>query len=222
MDENERREKKLQRDREYRVQNRAKILQQKRDYQRKYRAANAEKEREASRKYREANREKLRQASHNYRAANAEKVREKLREYYEDNAEKLRDYQRKYRTDNPEKIRKCKREYHAAKPLPHALRCRLRKAIRNGQKSGSAVRDLGCSIPELRAHLESQFQPGMTWDNWSARGWHIDHIVPLSSFDMSDPEQFLRAVHFTNLQPLWAWQNLSKGARVCAQARARA
>jgi hypothetical protein len=92
-----------------------------------------------------------------------------------------------------------------------ALRSRLNNAIRNNQKKGSAVRDLGCSIAELKQHLESLFQPGMTWENWTFKGWHIDHIIPLSAFDLTDREQLLKACHYTNLQPLWAKDNLSKG-----------
>ncbi len=89
-------------------------------------------------------------------------------------------------------------------------------ALRNGQKAGSAIRDLGCTIPELKAHLEARFYPNpetgeaMAWENWKHDGWHIDHIRPLSSFDLTDREQFLQACHFTNLQPLWAEENFSK------------
>jgi hypothetical protein len=62
-------------------------------------------------------------------------------------------------------------------------------------------------------HLESKFQYGMNWDNWSFEGWHIDHIVPLASFDLTDRKQLLLACHYTNLQPLWAIDNFSKGDR---------
>ena len=98
--------------------------------------------------------------------------------------------------------------------LSRALRSRLRLAIKNCQKAGSAVRDLGCTINELKSYLQVQFRPGMTWDNWAIDGWHIDHIKPLASFDLADREQFLQACHYTNLQPLWAEENLSKGATV--------
>jgi hypothetical protein len=93
------------------------------------------------------------------------------------------------------------------------LRTRLNAVLAGRAKTGSAVRDLGCVISELKAWLESQFQPGMTWENWSPTGWHIDHKKPLASFDLTDPEQFRQAVHYTNLQPLWAEDNLAKGAR---------
>jgi len=73
---------------------------------------------------------------------------------------------------------------------------------------------LGCTPGELREHIERQFKPGMSWEN---RGqWHVDHRRPLAWFDMRDPEQRRQACHYTNLQPLWALDNLSKGARWAA------
>ncbi len=97
------------------------------------------------------------------------------------------------------------------KKIATALRSRLWQAIKTEARSGSAVRDLGCTIPELKTYLESQFRPGMTWENWSRTGWHVDHKKPLASFDLTDRKQLLEAVHFTNLQPLWAVENLAKG-----------
>lgn len=97
------------------------------------------------------------------------------------------------------------------------LRSRLAHAIREGHhklKCGSAVIDLGCTIEELRRYLEGKFKPGMSWDNWTKDGWHIDHVEPLSDFDLSNLDEFKKACHFTNLQPLWAFENLSKGGKV--------
>jgi hypothetical protein len=88
------------------------------------------------------------------------------------------------------------------------LRSRLNKAIKNKHKMGSAVVDLGCSIEELYKHLESKFQPGMTWKNYGK--WQIDHIKPLCRFDLTDRKQLKIACHYTNLQPLWAKDNLEK------------
>ena len=98
--------------------------------------------------------------------------------------------------------------------IKHRLRSRLWQAIANNTKSGSAVKDLGCSIDFLKSHLESLFIPGMTWENYGHKGWHIDHIVPISSFNLSDPEQLKQACRYTNLQPLWWFDNLSKGSKV--------
>lgn len=89
------------------------------------------------------------------------------------------------------------------------LRSRLSKAITN-KSSTSTILALGCSIKELKIHLESKFQPGMSWDNYGHKGWHIDHIKPLCSFDLTNEEQFKAACHYTNLQPLWWYDNLSK------------
>jgi len=94
--------------------------------------------------------------------------------------------------------------------IKHSLRGRLYTAIKSNYKTGSAVQDLGCSIEELKRRLESQFQKGMTWDNYGE--WHIDHIRPLASFDLTKREELLKACNYSNLQPLWAKDNLSKGA----------
>ena len=91
------------------------------------------------------------------------------------------------------------------------LRNRLQFALNGKKKTGSAVRDLGCTVEELKVHLEKDFWVGMTWDNWG--DWHIDHEMPLASFDLTDREQVKKACNYTNLQPLWAKDNFSKGDR---------
>lgn len=98
--------------------------------------------------------------------------------------------------------------------LAVSLRNRTYIAVKKGQKTGSAVSDLGCSIKELRNYLEEKFSEGMNWNNWGEKGWHIDHIAPLSSFDLSNREEYLKAVNYKNLQPLWAKDNWKKGASV--------
>lgn len=89
--------------------------------------------------------------------------------------------------------------------LAHNLRNRLSKVI----NCGSAVDNLGCTICELKTHLETQFQTGMTWDNYGK--WHVDHIKPLSRFNLQNMVEFNKACHYANLQPLWAKDNLIKG-----------
>ena len=143
----------------------------------------------------------------------------------DDKARKRRNIcQKLYKKRTPEKQREWNDGYskiyrQSIQPrLAHNMRSRLWSAISHCQKTGSAVRDLGCTINELRDHLEAQFQQGMTWDNWTRDGWHIDHIKPLASFDLTDREQFKEACHYTNLQPLWAEENLSKGAKLAWEA----
>ena len=88
------------------------------------------------------------------------------------------------------------------------LRGRLYKAIKNNSKAKSTLKLLGCTIDELKAHITSLFLKGMTWDNYGK--WHIDHIKPCSLFDFSKGEEQLKCFHYTNLQPLWAIDNLIK------------
>ena len=107
--------------------------------------------------------------------------------------------------------------------IPFRLKCRLRgglaTAIRNGQKAGSAVRDLGCSIEHLKLHLELFWDEGMSWENYGNRRgqWSIDHIKPLSRFDLTDRTQFVEANHYLNLQPLWHSDNVRKGDKLQCQ-----
>ena len=68
------------------------------------------------------------------------------------------------------------------------------------------------NIEFLWQHLEKKFQPGMTRENYGL--WHVDHIIPCASFDFSDPKQQKKCFHYTNLQPLWATDNFSKGAKI--------
>lgn len=97
--------------------------------------------------------------------------------------------------------------------LKRALRSRLNSALRGKIKVGSAVSDVGCSIEQLKQWLENKFQPGMTWNNYGHKGWHVDHIKPLAAFDLTNEAELKQACHYTNLQPLWASDNLRKGAR---------
>lgn len=96
--------------------------------------------------------------------------------------------------------------------IAHLLRCRILAIIDSDTKAGSAVDDLGCTIPEFRAYLESQFQDGMTWENHGCgeNDWSIDHIKPLNTFDLSDRSQFLEACHYTNMRPLWHRDNMKR------------
>jgi hypothetical protein len=100
--------------------------------------------------------------------------------------------------------------------IARALRSRLRDGLKAQlvEKRCSTIKDLGMSLDEFIVYFEKLFQPGMNWGNWSYDGWHIDHILPLSSFNLEDPEEQKKAVHYTNLQPLWARDNQSKGAKI--------
>lgn len=93
------------------------------------------------------------------------------------------------------------------------LRSRIKYAVRAGaaQKLGNCRSLIGCDATEFRRYIESLFRPGMSWQN--KQEWHIDHIIPVSAFDLSTEEGQQAAFHYTNMRPLWAHENLKKHAK---------
>lgn len=182
--------------------------------------------------YRKLNRDKILYQMSQWRLNNADHSRSKKdrwwienrdvslarrRKYYHDNKEAISKKNKEKRHINKDVIRpiinkkrKEKRNTDIQYKLQHNLRSRLNISIRNKVKTGSAISDLGCSIQELKIYLESLFQAGMSWDNWGIYGWHIDHIKPISLFDLTNPEQVKEACNYKNLQPLWAIDNIKK------------
>lgn len=160
---------------------------------------------------------------------NREKISIQRKGYYQENKEAFIEYSRKYRLKNPDRIKEYSKKYFAENKqkindyvvvryhtdacfrLSKILRARFYEAVIHNYGKSKWREILGCSIEELKIRLENQFQPGMSWENYGE--WHIDHIVPLCSFDLSDEREVSRAFHCTNLQPLWAADNLSKGGR---------
>ena len=152
----------------------------------------------------------------NYRA-DVKESRKKAKEWYHSDLERSRAYQREYYHKNKEKKqqqqRRRKRELYQKDPLA-SIRCRLRTRFNSClqrkkiPKTGEFGSMLGCEYPTLIAHLESKFTNGMTWDNRS--DWHVDHITPLKSAQTEEEVRIL--FHYTNLQPLWARDNMIKGA----------
>jgi len=167
------------------------------------------------------NKERIVKRSKEYYEINRLQVLSYQKDYYNKNIEKIKSYHKKYRRNPENKKKRNTRERFRQKTdiqcrLSSNLRKRTVKAIKIDQKSGSAVKDLGCSILEFKDYIESLFEPGMTWNNWG-RGkdkWHLDHILPLRSFDLSNREEFLIAANYKNIQPLWETDNLCKGEKV--------
>lgn len=154
-----------------------------------------------------------------YNRKNKQKISETHREWFLKNKEKKNKQNREWYYKNKE--RHIKRGIQSAKKRmmenPSArvaknLRERIRNTIIKGSKSASTLELLGCSFEDCKKHLEAQWQEGMTWDNYGINGWHIDHIKPCASFDLTDPKQQSECFHYTNLQPLWAVDNIKKGA----------
>ena len=138
------------------------------------------------------------------------------KKYYSENYQKISEYISKYWADpKNNKRRKMNRKFRYETDMKYKLTRLIRTRISNSLKStkpSSSITVLGCTVTELIKSLESKFQPGMTWENHGE--WHIDHIDPISSFDLSKLDEFLKACHYTNLQPLWAIDNLRKGSKI--------
>ena len=174
---------------------------------------NKEKQREYQKlsriKHRDANRQRDRERY----AAN----KERWKQYYLDNREVRLQASKEYKKSD--KYREYARKYMAKRLkenvnvlLASRMRHRIHRALKNNFKASSMKEFIGCSMDELRLHLESRFNKDMTWDNYGE--WHIDHVIPISSFDLSDPEQQRKCFHYSNLQPLWAMDNFVKSDKI--------
>ena len=205
------------------------------EYARKYRRENADiinkKARENRAKnldyikaYRKKNHHKYKEKADEYKKQwyqkNKEKIKQKRKKYYNNNKEKVKELNKNYRLSNKKKYRDYMRNYQVSRrkrdikfKILCTLRGRLSKFISKYKNDSSCLKLLGCTINELKTHLEKRFKKGMTWENYGKRGWHIDHIIPCASFNLIDMKQREECFHYMNLQPLWWWENLSKGKK---------
>lgn len=154
------------------------------------------------------------------------------KKHYQNNPGKHNARCRKWVQKNPEKVRASKRKsskrpeakkkrnaWHRERRktdpqyrLACNLRSRVGMALKRKLKSAKTMTLVGCSTMHLMDYLSMRFQPGMTWENYGK--WHADHMMPCASFDLTDPEQQRRCFHYTNLQPMWGSENISKGDKI--------
>lgn len=139
--------------------------------------------------------------------ANPDKQKEHRNRYYQTH--------RQARIDTSKRCTQARLGRDFAFRIKHHLRGRVHSSIRDAKlgtrKADTTIKLLGCSWSELVKYLENKFAPGMSWENHGLHGWHMDHIRPCASFDLSDPEQQKTCFHYSNLQPLWAADNIRKG-----------
>lgn len=140
----------------------------------------------------------------------------KRKEWYALNKEKILQYKKQYYLNNKEFILKKHSQYENFKyktdplfRLRKNIRRRILAAFKGFYKNKTTQNLIGCSWLELKLHIEKQFKKNMCWENYGE--WHIDHIKPLSLFNILNEDELKKANHYTNLQPLWAFENLSKG-----------
>jgi hypothetical protein len=170
-------------------------------YKKEHRLKNYDQYRSREKKYQEENRELLKErGKQKYRRVlqNAERkarFKERIKKWQESNPDKVKESRLRHRKNSP---------YYK---YSNSLRRRINHFVKEKDFSVSDL--IGCSSEEFRQYLEKQFVSGMTWENYGVHGWHIDHIIPLSSA-RDDLERLKQLCHYTNLQPLWAEDNRRK------------
>ena len=187
-----------------------------------------------SKDYRDKNKEKLNQRSRQFFYDNKEKMvkqatknRLKNLEHYkkvdkirrEKNKKKNHKQNKEWREKNKKRTNKrLKNRYHndINFKIVKNLRTRIWSVLKGINKSKKTLELLGCSVEELKIHLEAQFEPGMTWDNHGKGSgkWNMDHIKPCAFFDMTNSKQQELCFHYSNLQPLWAEENIKKSDKL--------
>lgn len=152
----------------------------------------------------------------NYYKKHRKRILKRCKKYYIENKEKCKKRELIYRKSHKEEIAERKRIYKNKRSkndinfkLSGNLRTRIYIALKRNLKSQITFNLLGCSIKQLKSHLESKFTPGMSWKNYGK--WHIDHIRPCISFNLSIPSEQRKCFHYTNLQLLWSEDNERKG-----------
>ena len=169
-------------------------------YQDEYRNENYQDLKEHSRLAYHKNKEPYLKRSKEQKIRLGDDYREYQKEYKKKNRKALNaKYLHKLKTDPKTKLR-------------HTLRCRFRKLIKGYHKRNSVLVYIGCDVEFLKDYLASKFKDGMTWENHGSI-WHIDHIIPCVSFDFDCEEDLKKCWNYTNLQPLYALDNLRKGGK---------
>ena len=164
-------------------------------------------------KYRADNKKNILLKNKEYRENNPEL----RKQHYQKNKEKEKKYAIEYRKNNEFFYRNYYNNRYKTDVifrLNKIIRSRLNKKLRkyDSNNSKKTIEVLGCTIQELRDYIEKQFKEGMTWNNRGLKGWHIDHIIPLSS--AKTEEELYKLCHYSNLQPLWAEENMKKSDKI--------
>jgi len=163
-----------------------------------------------------------------YRLEHKKEARDYQKIYQNLHKEKLLKYRRKnyilhkeYYNQYDKNYKKNRKRIDINYRLRYNLRTRIWKVLKGITKSEVTMKLVGCSIKFLRQYLESLFKSGMSWENYGTgrngkgmQQWHIDHIKPCASFDLSKPSEQRKCFHYTNLQPLWAKENLEKRDKI--------
>ena len=188
----------------------------------------------SGRNYYHENKSKIGRKQSNYRNENKVSISAKSRQSYANDKKRFTGYTKKYRSENKEKVALRMKNYatnnrdlinlnvktRRSKDLEFRLdlnfKARFAYVLRKN-KTFSFLKYsdfLGCNLDFFIEYIESKFTEGMSWKNYAHNTWHLDHKLPLSSFDLTNIQQYEICFHYTNLQPLWAEDNYTKGRKL--------
>ena len=189
-------------------------IEQKRQYEKENRYKYRETQRKSQKKYREKNIDKIKERNKSdlqvakqreWREKNKDIITKRMRIYYLEHKEQWnQNLELRRKRENARYVNDI--DYH----LTRKLRSRFFKAIRGLRKEDSVMRIIGCSLDVFRKHITSLFTEGMSWDLINSGKIHIDHILPVRAFNMSDPLHQRACFYWKNMQPLWESDNHKK------------
>jgi len=158
-----------------------------------------ERYKKSHKEYNKSHKEKIRKYHEEYRGKNPIKIKKRKKEYYQNNNERIKKNLRERRKDISVK-------------LNNNIANSIRSSLKSNKNGGHWESIIGYTLIDLKKHLEKQFKEGMTWQNYGRNGWHIDHRIPISIFNIKGIKSkgFKQCWALENLQPLWEFDNISK------------
>ena len=175
-----------------------------RKYQTEYRKIHKKELLDYLKNWRKNHKKEIQNYTKNYRKINKDTMSQQHKKYYKTHKEQINKWRKEYSRN--------RRKNNIQYKIRLNLSIRMWQSLKGICKSKPTLKLLGCSIEFLKNYLESKFNEGMTWKNYGQ--WHIDHIKPCFSFNLSNPEEQRKCFHYTNLQPLWAADNLEKSNKI--------
>lgn len=177
---------------------------EKAEYLRQYYIENKERLAAYQKQYRNKNKETLQERSKNYYLNNMDRVKKRAKNFYAENKREI--------IDRQIKLAKIKRRSNPQVWLAESMRAKINYLIKveKARSNNLGLKFLGCDLNTFKNHISKQFKDGMTWENHGFYGWHIDHKIPYCAFDLTKKSDREKCFHYSNLQPLWAKENLEK------------
>lgn len=192
----------------WKIKNKSKVIESNKSYYKN----NKSKICLSSKEYKKFREEYYKEYYKEYRIKNLEKLQEYSKSYSQQNRKCISDYNKQYQKSRKKTDELFKFRVAIRNNISDAFKRSIKKGVISSKKNIEIEKILGCSIGEFRIYLEKLFTEQMNWENHGKFGWHIDHIIPISS--AKTQEEVEKLCHYTNLQPLWWRDNLTKSNKI--------